>query len=72
MLSGLISLQQSDQRQKAVSGDTLNTLRRSVPFFNSPMDETKVVHGLDRKNALCDIEPRHILREGIVLDQHRH
>lgn len=36
------------------------------------MNETKVMHGLDRKNALGDIEPRHVLREGIVLDQHRH
>ena len=36
------------------------------------MNETEVMHGLDRKNALCDVEPRHVLREGIVLDQHRH
>ena len=36
------------------------------------MDETKVVHGLDRENALRDIEPRHVFREGIILDQHRH
>ena len=41
-------------------------------FFHSPMDETKVMDGLDRENALCDIEPGHVLREGIVLDQHRH
>jgi hypothetical protein len=36
------------------------------------MDETKVMHGLDRENALRDVEPRHVLRESIVLDQHRH
>ena len=37
-----------------------------------PMDKTEVMHGLNRKNALGDVEPRHVLREGIVLDQHRH
>ena len=36
------------------------------------MDETEVMHGLDRENALRDVEPRHVLREGIVFDQHRH
>ena len=36
------------------------------------MDETQVMHGLYRENALGDVEPRHVLREGIVLDQHRH
>ena len=36
------------------------------------MDETEVMYGLDRENALCDIEPRHVLRKGIVFDQHRH
>jgi hypothetical protein len=36
------------------------------------MDEAEVVHGLDRENALGDVEPRHVLREGVVLDQHRH
>ena len=36
------------------------------------MDEPKVMHGLDRENALGNVEPRHVLREGIVLDQHRH
>ena len=36
------------------------------------MDETEVMHGLDRENALGDIESRHVLRERIVLDQHRH
>lgn len=36
------------------------------------MDETKVVHGFDCENALCDIKPGHVLREGIILDQHRH
>ena len=36
------------------------------------MDKTKVMYGFDRENALGDVEPRHVLREGIVLDQHRH
>ena len=36
------------------------------------MDETEVMHGLDGENALGDIESRHVFREGIVLDQHRH
>ena len=36
------------------------------------MDKTEVMHGFDRENALGDVEPRHVLREGIILDQHRH
>lgn len=36
------------------------------------MDETKVMDGLDGENALRDVEPGHVLREGVVLDQHRH
>ena len=72
ILSGLISLKQNNQREKTVSGYALDDLRISVTFGHSPMDETKVMHGLDRKNALCDVEPGHVLGEGIVLDQHRH
>ena len=43
-----------------------------IVVFRSPMYETEVVHSLNRKNALGNVEPRNILREGIVLDQHRH
>lgn len=43
-----------------------------IVVFRSPMNETEVVHSLNRKNALGNVEPRNILREGVVLDQHRH
>ena len=43
-----------------------------IVVFRSPMYETEVVHSLNRKNALGNVEPRNILREGVVLDQHRH
>jgi len=74
MLSGLISLYPGEPRNKkskvSFSGYALESPQ--IVTLHSPMDETKVMYGLDRKNTLCDIEPRHVLREGIVFDQHRH
>jgi len=32
--------------------------------LRSPTNETEATHGLDRENALCDTEPRHVFREG--------
>lgn len=77
MLSGLMSLYQDNPRREKiinnrafVSGYAQDDPQIAV--FRSPMYETEVVHSLNRKNALGNVEPRNILREGVVLDQHRH
>ena len=36
------------------------------------MNEPKLVNSLDGKNTLGDVEPSNILRECVVLDEHRH
>lgn len=36
------------------------------------MDEAKFVNRLDRQHTLGHVEPRHVLAEGVVLDQHGH
>lgn len=36
------------------------------------MNEPELVNSLDGKNTLGDVEPSNILRECVVLDEHRH
>lgn len=36
------------------------------------MNEPELVHGFDRQDALGHVEPRHVFRERVVLDEHRH
>ena len=38
----------------------------------SPVNEAKIVNGLNGHDTLGDVEPRHILTERIVFDQHAH
>lgn len=37
-----------------------------------PMDEPQFVDSFNRTDALRHIEPRDVLREDLILDQHRH
>ena len=37
-----------------------------------PMNEAQFMYSLDCKNTLRYIEPRHVFREGIILDEHGH
>jgi hypothetical protein len=39
---------------------------------NEPVNEAELVNRLDRQHTLSHVKPRHVLREGIVLDEHRH
>lgn len=59
MLSGLISLWDS----QLTIGGTPNDI---------PMYETHLVHRFNGENALRNVEPGNILRERIVLNEHRH
>ena len=75
ILSGLMSLHQINPEgdggpNKGRVSRRLCPRRRYRRY--SPMNEAEVVHGLDRENALGDVEPRHVLRKSVVLDQHRH
>ena len=36
------------------------------------MNETELVHGLNRENNLGDLKASDILREGLILDEHRY
>ena len=39
---------------------------------DEPMDEAKFVDGFDSEDTLRDVETGNVLRERVVLDQHRH
>jgi hypothetical protein len=45
-------------------------LREAI--MNSPMNEAQLVDCLDSQHTLGHVEPRHVLREGVVLDEHGH
>lgn len=40
--------------------------------YHGPMYESKLMHCFYGQNALCNVEPRDVLRECIIFDQHRH
>ena len=39
---------------------------------HAPVDESKLVDSLYRQHTLRNVESRHILGEGVILDQHGH
>lgn len=44
-----------------------------MPFrFSLPVNEAHLVDILDGEDTFGNIEPGHVLREGVVLDQHSH
>ena len=67
MLSGLMSLHQNNPREEIQIVSQHTSDHRQIVGLHSPMNET--ARPPDRKNALYDIEPRHILC-GAVLDKH--
>ena len=47
-------------------------LEDSTRYQHLPMDETQLVNRFDGKDNLRDVEPRDVLREDLILDEHRH
>ena len=41
-------------------------------FSYVPVNEAYLVHGFNREDTLRDVETGDVLREGVVLDEHRH
>jgi len=70
MLSGLMSLHQNNPREETHIVSRHTSDHRQIVGLHSPMNET--ARPPDRENALCDMEPRYFLREGIVLGEHCH
>lgn len=64
MLSGLISLYQESYK--------LSQEEVKYSHITLPVNETKLMDGLDGQDTLCYIKPRYIFRECVVLDEHGH
>jgi len=64
-----VSTSKQAREEQVVSFHALD--KSQIVGLHSPMNETEVMRGLDRKNALYDIEPCHILR-GTTLDKRCH
>ena len=47
-------------------------VKEKVVGFDVSMDEAKLVDGVDGQDCLCDVEPRDILRQDVLLHQESH